>query len=433
MGYLQAAVARRAITPPKGVFLVGYGDRTFGNRGVHDVVSATALVLDDGVGAPVAVVAADLLTMCERTVDRIRAAVAPIEVMVCCSHTHSGPISYADSRSRRRDRDFVDVLVSQIIGAVREASRRVEPVDLEWSLGECDLGVNRRERTESGIEIGENPDGPRDQSVGVLGVVASDGRRLATVIGYACHGTALGPRQRLVSADWIGAMRRGVEAELGGSALFIQGAGADINPRLSWDVEDPWAQMERAGERVADVVLDAVRAGRRPLDSTPVRLARADVWIPLQAEARTAEPPRDYVEPLLSLAGLPKVAAPLGEPLLRRRYPWRPTIGALGGRWAVPMRHSVLRVGELALVAHGAETFTEIGLAAKAASPAVATLVAGVTDGCVSYLATEEAHREGGYEVEVAPWAYRYPGLLDPSGEWLTRDATFAAFAELWP
>lgn len=180
-------------------------------------------------------------------------------------------------------------------------------------------------------------------------------------------------------------------------------------------------------------MLDAVAAGAEPLSATPLGIERREVWIPLRAEATTPEPPaRDHIGPLLALAGLPKLAAPLGELLLRRRYPWRPTIEERDGRWAVPMRHSVVRIGELALVAYGAETFTEIGLAAKAASPARATLFAGVADGCVSYLATAAAHAEGGYEVDVAPWAYRYPARLEPAGEELARAATGTAFDRLW-
>lgn len=414
------------------MFLVGYGDRTFGNRGVHDDVTATALVLDDGT-TRVALVAADLLTVCETTVDRVRARSAPTEVVICCSHTHSGPIGHADERSHRRDREYVAHLVERICDAVEEAGRHLTDATLEWSEGTCDLGVNRRETTPTGVEIGENPDGPCDRSVGVLGVLDPDGGRIATVVGHACHGTVLGPRNLLVSADWIGPMRARLEAELGGSVLFVQGAGANVNPRVSWDVPEPFAQLREAGEQVADAALEAVRAGARPLEGAPVAITRSEVWLPLQAEATTREPPaRAHIEPLLAMAGLPKVAAPLGGPLLRRRYPWRSTVAARDGRWAVPMRHSVVRVGDVALVAYGAETFTEIGLAAKAASPATATLFASVADGCTSYLATATAHREGGYEVDVAPWAYRYPGRLDPSGEELALRTTRDAFSSLW-
>ncbi|MFM7508977.1 MAG: neutral/alkaline non-lysosomal ceramidase N-terminal domain-containing protein [Actinomycetota bacterium] len=430
---LSAGVARRRITPPTGVFLVGYGDRWRGNRGVHDEVWATALFLSDG-ASRVAIVSVDLLTVNEVTVDRIRAAVGDIEVLICCTHTHSGPISYADDRSRRRDRRYVDLLVDHIAAAVRAAARVATPARLEWSEGHADVASNRRERTADGrIEIGVNPDGPCDRTVRVLGVRTVDGeRRIATVVGFACHATTLGPQNLLVSADWIGPMRDRLEADLGGLVLSVQGAGANINPLVSWDVPDQFASAVEVGTRVADAVIASVQAGPAPLAGTPVAFAREDVWIPTLAAVEGTEPPASYVAPLLSLAGLPAFAAPLGEPLLRRRYPWRPTIAAVDDRWAVPLRVGALRLGGFALVAFGAETFSEIGTAVIAASPVPATMFASVTDGSISYLATAEAHAEGGYEVDVAPWAYRYPGRLDPSGEQRAVAAADRLFDRLW-
>ena len=414
---LVAGVARRRITPPRGVFLVGYGDRWRGNRGVHDDVWATALVLGDGVRR-VAVVSVDLLTVNERTVDRIRSALPGVEVLVCCTHTHSGPISFADARSRRRDRRYVDLLVDRVVAAVRAAGRVATPARIEWSEGRAEVAANRRERTADGrVEIGVDPEGPCDRTVRVLGVTgAATGRRLATVVAFACHGTTLGPQNLAVSSDWIGPMRAQVERELGGTVVFVQGAGADVNPLVSWDVPDQFDSAERVGAAVADAVVTSVAQGPEQLGGVPVAVARRDVWIPTLAPVEDAEPPRSYVEPLLGLAGLPPAAAPLGEPLLRRRYPWEPTIAAVDGRWAVPLRVGAARIGDVALVAYGAETFSELGSAVIDASPARATMFASVTDGSISYLATEAAHDEGGYEVEVAPWAYRFPARLDPSG-----------------
>jgi hypothetical protein len=52
------------------------------------------------------------------------------------------------------------------------------------------------------------------------------------LVNFACHGTVLGPDNLLVSADWIGAMRSRVEADLGILTLFLQGAAANLNPDM---------------------------------------------------------------------------------------------------------------------------------------------------------------------------------------------------------
>ena len=68
----------------------------------------------------------------------------------------------------------------------------------------------------------------------------------------------------------------------------------------------------------------------------------------------------------------------------------------------------------------------------KAASPAAHTLFASVSDGCISYLHTGESHPEGGYEVDIAPLAYRYPGRLQADCESIALEATNALMNTLW-
>lgn len=430
---LRVGVARRLISPPKGVFLIGYGDRSKGNLGVHDDLAATALVLDDGTQR-LALVALDLLALNEFVVDRIRARLAPTEVLLACSHTHSGPITYADEKSPRRNREYIASLVENVVAAVEEAGAHLRPARLEYAAGEAPVGINRRQRMADGhFEIGRNPEGPRDASVQVVSALEEgSSARIATLVNYACHGTVLGPDNLLVSADWIGAMRERVEAKLGGLTLFLQGAAANINPDMYWDDAHAFEMAAKQGAEVAESVFAALAAGCEPLPGAPLRLARDEVWLPTEVRAETPRPPRTYRKPLLTLAHLPGFMAVFADLLLAQRYPWKSRIEARGGFWSVPMRISAVRLGDLALVAYAAETFTEIGLKAKAASPARHTLFASVTDGCVSYLHTEEAHAEGGYEVDIAPLAYRYPGRLQATCEQIALQTSRNLLQSLW-
>ncbi len=432
-----AGVARRMITPPRGIYLIGYGDRTKGNIGVHDDLTATALVLRDG-ETSLAIVALDLLAINEFIVDRVRARLPGTEVVLCCSHTHSGPIVYADERSPRRNQDYIHSLVENIVGAVQEAAAGCAPAEMEYAQGEADIAINRRQRLPDGrIAIGRNPEGVVDRSVQVVSIHAAPSAgesqrvRIATLINFACHGTVLGPDNLLVSADWIGAMRARVEQELGGLTLFLQGATANLNPDMYWKDPRAFEMVRQQGERVAAAVIGAVPEGKR-VSGTPLRILRREVWLPLDAPATTPQPPRTYRKPLLALAGLPPWMGFLTDFLLNRRYPWRSRIEAREGRWSVPMRLNVVRIGEVGLVTMGAEVFTEIGRKVKAASPARHTLFASVTDGCIGYLPTAEAYAEGGYEVDIAPYAYRYPARLAGTCEGIALQAAGAALKEVW-
>ena len=427
---LSAGVARRIITPPKGIFLIGYGDRSKGNIGVHDDLTATALVLDDG-KTRIAIVALDILTINEFIVERVRARLTPTEVLLCWSHTHSGPIAYADEKSPRKNREYIDSLVDKIVEAVQEAQLNLKPAHLEYSFGKANVGINRREKMPDGhMEIGRNPDGARDKSLQVISVFTD--KRIATVVNYACHGTVLGPDNLLVSADWIGVMRNKVEDELGGLTLFLQGAAANINPDMYWDDARAYEMVAEQGLGVAEAVLGAVGSGSDKMRSVPLSIERTNAWLPTEEPVTTKHPPKNYGKPLLSLAKLPGFMAVFADLLLNQRYPWKSVIEAKNGFWSVPMRVNAVRIGELALVTFGAETFTEIGMKVKSASPAKHTLFASVSDGCISYLHTEESHSEGGYEVDIAPLAYRYPGRLQAGCEKIALDTTKSMMDKLW-
>jgi neutral ceramidase len=429
---LRAGVARRSITPPPGIFLIGYGDRSKGNTGVHDELTATALVLEDS-STRIAIVALDMLAINEFVVDRVRKRLAPAEVLLCCSHTHSGPIAYAGQGSPRKNRAYIDALVDAVVAAVQAAQAAITPARLELSQGQAGIAINRREKMPDGhMEIGRNPDGVVDRSVQVVSVLQNNGKRLATLINYACHGTVLGPDNLRVSADWIGVMRTQVEAELGGLALFLQGAAANLNPDMYWEDARAFEMVSEQGYRVAEGVLAAVRQGSKPLQDLPLKVERAELWLPTEAPVNSTHPPKNYAKPLLAMAKLPGWLAFLADPLLDQRYPWKSRIEARDGFWSVPLRINAVRIGELALVSFAAETFTEIGLEVKTSSPARWTMIASLTDGCISYLHTASSHPEGGYEVDTAPLAYRYPGRLKAECEGIALENTRILLERLW-
>jgi hypothetical protein len=282
------------------------------------------------------------------------------------------------------------------------------------------------------MEIGRNPGGVVDRSLQVISILNAPGERLATLINFACHGTVLGPDNLLVSADWIGAMRLRVEVELGGLALFLQGAAANLNPNMYWEDAQAFEMVAEQGSNVADDVLKALASGSKLVNGLPLRIERAEAWLPTEAPVNSSSPPKNYGKPLLAMAKLPGWMAFLADPLLNQRYPWKPRIEARDGWWSVPMRVNILRIGDLALVSFAAETFTEIGLSVKESSPARYTLFVSLTDGCISYLHTTESHPEGGYEVDVAPLAYRYPGRLKAECEWIVLERTRKLLGGLW-
>jgi neutral ceramidase len=427
----KAGAARVIISPPKGIFLIGYGDRSKGNKGIHDDLTATALVLDNG-QTKIAIVAVDILCLNEFIVDRVRAACPGIKPVLCCSHTHSGPIGYADEHSGKREQKYMDQFVTMLADVILQAAECAKDAELTWSAGTADIAVNRREKLDSGeMIIGENPEGVVDRSVGVLSVIV-EGTRVATLMNFACHGTVWGPDNLLVSADWIAAMRQQVEGELGGLCMFLQGAAGNLNPKMGWGREDCWEMAVAQGQRVARAVIEMAAARQEDIKGSELVLMRLEVWLPFDVKVTTSKPPVDYRKRILKMANFPEWMSFATDYLLNIRYPWKPRIESQDGYWGTYMRINTLRIGSLAMCSFGSEVFTEIGLQLKQISPAKHTIFTSVTDGCISYLPTDEAHAEGGYEVELATYAYRYPGPLASGAERKVIDSVEESFRTIW-
>src|SRR5436305_6434477 len=93
----------------------------------------------------------------------------------------------------------------------------------------------------------------------------------------------------------------------------------------------------------------------------------------------------------------------------------------------VPVRLTVVRVGEAAVCANPAELFVEYGLAIRQASPARVTMISELTDGYAGYVPTRLAFTRGGYETWPAPTSQLVPEAGDAIVS-ATQDLLAAAF-----
>jgi len=411
MTILRAGVARRTITPPPSIFLVGYGNRVQGNLGIHDDLFVTALLLDDGASRTV-ILAVDHAFVNAAIVRQIKGRIEsecdiPAHaVFVCCSHTHSGPIGYADERSRAEDQQYIAFLVDQLVESAADALQTMQPVTLRAGTDYARININRRERAPSGdIIIGQNPGGLVDHSVQIVQAVGTDNTVVATLVNYACHPVVMGPLNRLVSADWVGSMRKTVEQDTPGLCLFIQGATADLNPRRMRWTADNWDEVEEQGQAVGEAVLRAVGKAKQ-LNTGMIQAAQVTEWLKLLPATGYNAQIRAFLPPGLSDVDIRAV--------IDQQMPWRTDIQEWSGSLYAALNAGVLRVGDFALAAIEAEPFVETGLTIKSASPAPMTFVAGYTNGCNSYLPVHSAYAEGGYEVETAPLFYGLPAPIAP-------------------
>jgi neutral ceramidase len=446
---LKAGIDRTIITPPRGIYLVGYAARSGGATDVHTDLTATTLMLDDG-NEKLVLISLDLLALNRETADAIKAGITARlgivaqNIRLICSHTHSGPVAWPPYKPSIKDRAkyylsrlmlsteeplstkgimtnalYCDWLVKSVIASAARAAANPVKAEISHARTECSIGINRREQLPDGtITIGHRKGGTVDKGVDVIRI--SSGRRpLVTIVNYACHACVLGEESYVISADWPGAMRSRVEKDLGGLCMFIQGACANINPDVEWS-GDNRPDVERLGGIVAKAAIDA--AGRLekikavPLSASSVEV-KAYCDIPKGMEGLSVK--KIYRAMLKKGASMLMEETVIPEfmidPFLDVRYPWKTILDRDENGYFTPILTGMLRIGDIAIGSIGMETFVETGLETKKASPAPITLFAGYTDGMTGYLPTAEEIPLGGYEVDVVPYIYKLPGrfMLD--------------------
>ncbi len=448
---LLAGVARADITPPVGIAQLNWGSQTHVEAAGIDPtgMTATALVVSDG-KQQFAMVAIDALGLEGLEQAREQAASRtgiPVEhIRLAASHTHAGPQISRVRGPAGTDYDSYEpvfqahqrAVADKIAGAILEAARRLRPVHVYGMHGTGSININRRVRAQGDLPaaVGRNPDGFVDRDLAVVRIDEADGRPYAVLVNYACHGTVLGFENEWISPDWIGAMRRTLEAALPGAmCLFFQGAAGNQGPvegftgdlavahrlgtilgleaaALAWRVDtvrraprfegfvesaayqarQPWRVL---GPRDGTLRFAAstVKAARRRYSEEDIRHMQAQVR---EAEARleAAKRSSDAWRTHQAHARLRRVS----ELLKKWQLPYEPS--------PIAVDLQALRIGEVAIVAMPGEPFAEIGAAVKKSSPFPVTLFCGYSSGAGgSYMPVAEEYRFGGYEVEITPYA----------------------------
>jgi hypothetical protein len=413
MGTLRGGVAVVDITPAPGLALSGFGARTLPSTGVHDRLTARALVLGD-----TAIVVADVIGMHEAMSERIRrrCALPAGNVIVAATHTHGAP-EPMEGRIGAADAGFLQALEDGCVAAIDAALASAEPVWLSQGLGgDPDVARNRR-----------SANGPVDRSVPVLRFHRQDGSIKAVFFSYACHPTVLGPDNLLITAEFPHFARAAIEAAIPGAvAVFANGCTGDVNighsahASLSLAASDArsFANAERIGNKLAAAVLEAetqrlgdqVLAAERLVELDLERregdlMARAAEW---RAEAETAEPVQQLM--LGSWIG------------------WAETYHATDpGTWSG--RVSLLGWGGMPIVALPGEIFAETGLSIRTAMGNRPAFVLSYADAVPGYIPAANAYPFGGYEVDEAHRFIGMPGSFASGSAERLADAAMALAA----
>ena len=216
------------------------------------------------------IVVCDFVCMPRRIADAVKTRVsqncgiAPSNLLICATHTHSGP-AIRTALGVNEDPDYVDWVPVKIADAVRLAVNRLQPARIGWGTSTEDrISFNRRWWMRDGtvhMNPGiEDPDavratGPIDPTLSFLYLEDTTGTPLAVLATFALHYVGTDSSTAL-SADYYGHFTAEVQRLLGPQCLpILQNAtSGDIN-NIDYSGRRTWNDAGHAQARKMASVL----------------------------------------------------------------------------------------------------------------------------------------------------------------------------------
>lgn len=419
MAKLLAGVAEVDITPPIGHRMAGHFYEVLSD-GMHDPLKAKAIVLEQG-EQKFAFAFADVVSLSPNVSRHVRQRFSRIgnipmaNTMIMATHSHTGPL-YDDVR-----RDFFhdkamaelgedpyekiyypDFLADRLVGALSGAYAQLDNAEMAFtSLKQHKISFNRRYLMRDGtvrFNPGQlNPDivrpaGPIDPEIANLMISSAHTERLlGGLTVFACHADTMGGTN--YSADYPFYIEQELRDQFGPEFIsaFAAGTCGDINhidvtkerPRKGEEI------TERIGNAIGQIILDGLEIGvpitepsfdsrSRVLDIALQEVSDAQIELARRNLAFLSEGNGRFEEVVEAVKTLD---------LEQRGHTW-------------PVEVQAFRLDRnTAMIGLPGEIFADLGLAIKEQSPFDSTIVTTLANDRLSYIPTEQAFREGSYEV----------------------------------
>lgn len=428
---LYGGTASVDISPPEGMELAGYPHHPRNNTGIHDPLYASCMYLSDG-ETELEIICMDLVGLSRDSVGKIRSGISRRtgipgkNIMITCSHTHSGPwtTAWLDADTQDMEMHPDQEYLASVIQAAEEIGEQAYrnrfeaelAVEKTWCGREEGIGGNRH-----------HPQGMADPELWIAALRDMTGALRCCLAKYALHPTFIHSDSTLVSADYPGYMRSYLkEAFPDMEFLFAQGTSGNQSPRY-FRTGKTFAEAERAGTTLGKAAEELLH---QLCFSSSVKLqctsAMADIpmrKLPSVEEARKHEQEKRL----------------LWEKEKRIEdndfNTWNAELQLLGAEFTrafadalergvkisvvdeIPCEVQMIALGDARIIGLPGEVFVEFGKAIQYRSGAAKCFVIELANGGLpGYACTAQNYAEGGYEAGTSM-------LHEDSGDMLVETA----------
>lgn len=408
---LYGNASKKVLNIPRKILMSGYIERINGNAGVHDELHTRCLTLFDG-KTTLVIISNDLLevdmeiTLSVRKILYEKFAIPYENIMVCSTHTHSGPvISEWDSSVRDYIKnDEIKNLKNEIKQAILENAifclSDMKPISIGWAKSECSEVAGNR--------IKEN--GISDCTINTIFITDKNNNVTAAIVNYACHPTVLGADNILISGDFPGALAKKIEEHfINSTALFINGACGNQSTRFSRRGQD-FQEVERIGTLLYDRVIGALSDIQYDYSPVVLNAKLEDIKFPAKKPLPREELIKnlEYAEKAKDDAIKKNLSA--GE----KRLAVTKYQGALISLKlseimektdVINSEIQIFKIGNIEIIGVPVELFVEYGIEIKNKSCSPNVIIAGYANEVLGYVYTKDAAEEGSYEAYASPFS----------------------------
>lgn len=339
--------------------------------------------------------------------------------MFCLSHTHAGPVLSPDD-SDRPGGEYINFYFQQLheaaVQVVNDAFISSAPSILTWHYGACKLATNRDfpDSDNNRFVVGFNPAKDADDTLLVGRITNEKDDITGTIVNYACHPTTLAWENRLISPDYVGAMREVVESGTKAPCLFLQGASGELAPAEQYTGDTEIA--DKNGRQLGYAVVATLTSMLPPKtelsfsgvveSGAPLAVWKQTAYHPsCQLMSVMTEVPF-YLKPLPSLTEIEQQYADCEDRVIKERLARKCSIRkAIGDGEIAQIPLWVWRLGDSLLIGQPNEAYSDFQKELRSRLSHNAVAVMNIVNGGIGYLPPHELYNKDIYQEWQTPFA----------------------------